>query len=86
MASGLFALLDDIEAIIDDVAVMSKITGKKTAGILGDDLVFNAEKGSGFISYQELPVSWVIAKGSFINKVIILPIAFLLSAFFPTRS
>jgi predicted DNA repair protein MutK len=83
MASGFFALLDDIAAIMDDVAAMSKIAAKKTAGILGDDLAVNAEKASGFISSRELPVLWAIAKGSFINKVIILPIAFLLSAFFP---
>ena len=83
MASGFFALLDDIAAIMDDVAVMSKIASKKTAGILGDDLAVNAEKASGFISSREIPVLWAIAKGSFINKLIILPIAFLLSAFFP---
>ena len=83
MASGFFALLDDIAAIMDDVAVMSKVAAKKTAGILGDDLAVNAEKASGFISSRELPVLWAIAKGSFINKVIILPIAFLLSAFLP---
>ncbi|MBW4361493.1 DUF808 domain-containing protein [Flavobacterium taihuense] len=83
MASGFFALLDDIAAIMDDVAVMSKIATKKTAGILGDDLAVNAEKASGFVSSRELPVLWAIAKGSFINKLIILPIAFLLSAFFP---
>ena len=83
MASGFFALLDDIAAIMDDVAVMSKIAAKKTAGILGDDLAVNAEKASGFISSREIPVLWAIAKGSFINKLIILPIAFLLSAFFP---
>lgn len=83
MASGFFALLDDIAAIMDDVAVMSKVAAKKTAGILGDDLAVNAEKASGFNSSRELPVLWAIAKGSFINKLIILPIAFLLSAFFP---
>ncbi|TRX20542.1 DUF808 domain-containing protein [Flavobacterium franklandianum] len=83
MASGFFALLDDIAAIMDDVAVMSKIAAKKTAGILGDDLAVNAEKASGFISSREIPVLWAIAKGSFINKLIILPIAFLLSSFFP---
>ncbi|KDN56480.1 DUF808 domain-containing protein [Flavobacterium seoulense] len=83
MASGFFALLDDIAAIMDDVAVMSKVAAKKTAGILGDDLAVNAEKASGFVSSRELPVLWAIAKGSFINKLIILPIAFLLSAFFP---
>jgi predicted DNA repair protein MutK len=83
MASGFFALLDDIATIMDDVAAMSKIATKKTAGILGDDLAVNAEKASGFISSRELPVLWAIGKGSFINKLIILPIAFLLSAFFP---
>jgi predicted DNA repair protein MutK len=83
MASGFFALLDDIAALMDDVAVMSKVAAKKTAGILGDDLAVNAEKASGFVSSRELPVLWAISKGSFINKLIILPIAFLLSAFFP---
>ncbi|GGG52863.1 DUF808 domain-containing protein [Bizionia arctica] len=83
MASGFFALLDDIGALMDDVAAMSKITTKKTAGILGDDLAVNAEKASGFVSSRELPVLWAITKGSFLNKLIILPIAFLLSAFLP---
>ena len=83
MASGFFALLDDIATLMDDVAAMSKIATKKTAGILGDDLAVNAEKASGFVSSRELPVLWKIAKGSFVNKLIILPIAFLLSAFFP---
>jgi predicted DNA repair protein MutK len=83
MASGFFALLDDIAAIMDDVAVMSKIAAKKTAGILGDDLAVNAEKASGFASSRELPVLWAISKGSFLNKLIILPIAFLLSAYLP---
>jgi predicted DNA repair protein MutK len=83
MASGFFALLDDIAVIMDDVAVMSKMAAKKTAGILGDDLAVNAEKASGFISSREIPVLWTIAKGSLLNKIIILPIAFLLSAFLP---
>jgi uncharacterized protein len=83
MASGFFVLLDDIAAIMDDVAVMSKVATKKTAGILGDDLAVNAEKASGFNSSREIPVLWAIAKGSFLNKLIILPIAFLLSAFLP---
>ena len=83
MASGFFAILDDIAALMDDVAVMSKVAAKKTAGILGDDLAVNAEKASGFASSREIPVLWAITKGSFINKVIILPVAFLLSAFFP---
>lgn len=83
MASGFFALLDDIAALMDDVIVMSKISTKKTAGILGDDLAVNAEKAIGFVSSRELPVLWAITKGSALNKVIILPVAFLLSAFAP---
>jgi predicted DNA repair protein MutK len=83
MASGIFALLDDIAAIMDDVVVMSKIATKKTAGILGDDLAVNAEKASGFVSSREIPVLWAITKGSFLNKLIILPLAFLLSYFVP---
>ncbi|MGC1630736.1 MAG: DUF808 domain-containing protein [Gelidibacter sp.] len=83
MASGFFALLDDIGALMDDVASMAKISTKKTAGILGDDLAVNAEKASGFVASRELPVLWAITKGSFVNKLIILPAAFLLSAFLP---
>lgn len=83
MASGFFALLDDIATLMDDVAVLSKVAAKKTAGILGDDLAVNAEKASGFISDRELPVLWAISKGSLLNKIIILPITFLLSAFYP---
>jgi len=83
MASGFFALLDDIATLMDDVATMTKVAGKKTAGILGDDLAVNAEKASGFMSSREIPVLWAITKGSLINKLIILPIAFGLSAFLP---
>ncbi|UXP34000.1 DUF808 domain-containing protein [Reichenbachiella agarivorans] len=83
MASGFFALLDDIATLMDDMAVMSKVAAKKTAGILGDDLAVNAEKASGFVSDREIPVLWAITKGSLLNKVIILPFAFLLSAFVP---
>lgn len=83
MASGFFALLDDIATLMDDVVVMSKISTKKTAGILGDDLAVNAEKATGFVASRELPVLWAITKGSALNKIIILPIAFLLSAFAP---
>ncbi|QAA81490.1 DUF808 domain-containing protein [Aequorivita sp. H23M31] len=83
MASGIFAVLDDIAAIMDDVAMMSKVAARKTAGILGDDLAVNAEKASGFASSRELPVLWAISKGSLLNKVVILPIAFLLTAFLP---
>ena len=83
MASGFFALLDDIASLMDDVATMAKVSTKKTAGILGDDLAVNAEKASGFVASKEIAVLWAITKGSFLNKVIILPIAFLLSAFLP---
>ncbi|WP_194850478.1 DUF808 domain-containing protein [Nonlabens antarcticus] len=83
MASGFFALLDDIGVLMDDVATMGKVATKKTAGILGDDLAVNAEKASGFVSSREIPVLWAITKGSFFNKLIILPIAFLLSAYLP---
>ncbi|PZU84560.1 MAG: DUF808 domain-containing protein [Chryseobacterium sp.] len=83
MASGFFAILDDIGALMDDIAVTSKLATKKTAGILGDDLAVNAEKATGFLSSREIPVLWAITKGSFINKLIILPIIFLLNYFFP---
>lgn len=83
MASGFFAILDDIGALMDDVAVASKIATRKTAGILGDDLAVNAEKATGFLSSRELPVLWAITKGSFLNKLIIVPIALLLNVFFP---
>ncbi|MDN3724260.1 DUF808 domain-containing protein [Aequorivita sp. SDUM287046] len=83
MASGIFAILDDVAALLDDVAMMSKVAAKKTAGILGDDLAVNAEKASGFASTREIPVLWAITKGSLLNKLIILPLAFLMSAFLP---
>ena len=83
MASGFFALFDDIAALMDDVAVMSKTAAKKTAGVLGDDLAVNANKAAGFPPSRELPVLWAIMKGSFLNKLILLPLAFLLSAFAP---
>ncbi|MFD2148235.1 DUF808 family protein [Mucilaginibacter antarcticus] len=83
MASGFFAILDDIAALMDDVAITTKVAARKTAGILGDDLAVNAEKATGFLSSRELPVLWAITKGSFINKLIIVPIALLLSAFLP---
>ncbi len=83
MAAGFFAVFDDIAALLDDAAAMSKIATKKTAGVLGDDLAVGAQKASGFASSRELPVLWAITKGSFRNKLIILPIAFLLSAFVP---
>jgi predicted DNA repair protein MutK len=83
LASGFFALLDDIAVLMDDVAVTSKVAAEKTAGILGDDLAVVADQASGFKASRELPVLWAIAKGSFVNKLIILPIAFILTAFMP---
>jgi predicted DNA repair protein MutK len=83
MASGIFAILDDIGALMDDVAVASKVATKKTAGILGDDLAVNAEKATGFLASREIPVLWAITKGSLLNKLIIVPIALLLNYFFP---
>ncbi|BCN92432.1 membrane protein [Thiomicrorhabdus immobilis] len=81
MASGIFAILDDIAMLMDDTAAMGKIAAKKTAGLLGDDLAVNAEKATGFHASRELPVLWEITKGSILNKIIILPLAFLLSYF-----
>jgi predicted DNA repair protein MutK len=83
MSTGFFAVFDDIAALLDDAAAMSKVATKKTVGILGDDLAVNAQKASGFAASRELPVLWAITKGSFLNKLIILPVAFLLSAFAP---
>jgi predicted DNA repair protein MutK len=83
MASGFFAILDDIAALMDDVAINAKLATKKTAGILGDDLAVNAEKSTGFVSSREIPVLWAITKGSFLNKLIIVPVALLLNKFLP---
>ncbi|SFW76923.1 hypothetical protein SAMN02927921_04172 [Sinomicrobium oceani] len=83
MASGIFAVLDDIAALMDDIAVTSKVATRKTAAILGDDLAVNAEKATGFLSSRELPVLWAITKGSFVNKLIIIPVVLALNAFFP---
>jgi predicted DNA repair protein MutK len=83
MASGIFAVLDDIAALMDDVAINAKLATKKAAGILGDDLAVNAEKSTGFVSSREIPVLWAITKGSFINKLIIVPVALLLNVFLP---
>lgn len=83
MASGIFALLDDIALLADDVAVSTKVATQKTAGLLGDDIAVNAEKATGFEQQRELKVIWAITKGALLNKIIILPLAFLLSAFAP---
>lgn len=84
MASGIFAIFDDVAALMDDVAAASKIATRKTAGILGDDLAVNAEKATGFLESRELPVLWAITKGSFLNKLIIVPVALLLTALAPS--
>ncbi len=84
MASGFFAILDDIAALMDDVAINAKLAAKKTAGILGDDLAVNAEKSTGFVSSREIPVLWAITKGSLINKLIIVPVTLLLNVFLPS--
>lgn len=81
--SSLLLLLDDIAAVLDDVALMTKVAAKKTAGVLGDDLALNAEQVSGVRAERELPVVWAVAKGSFINKAILVPAALLISAFVP---
>jgi predicted DNA repair protein MutK len=83
MATGILVILDDIATLLDDAATMSKIAARKTASVLSDDLSVSAEKASKFSASRELPVLWAITKGSFINKLIILPFAFLLSAFAP---
>lgn len=81
--SSLLTLIDDIATLLDDVAVMTKVAAKKTAGVLGDDLALNAQQVSGVRAERELPVVWAVAKGSFVNKVILVPAALLISAFIP---
>ena len=83
MASSLLALLDDIATILDDVSVMTKVAAKKTAGVLGDDLALNAQQVSGVAAERELPVVWAVAKGSLVNKAILVPLALAISAFAP---
>lgn len=83
MASSLLALLDDITTLLDDVSVLTKTAATKTSGIMGDDLALNAQQVAGFAADRELPVVWGVAKGSLINKVILVPAALLLSAFAP---
>ena len=83
MASSLFLLVDDIATILDDVALLSKVAAKKTAGVLGDDLALNAQQVSGVKAERELPVVWAVAKGSFINKAILVPSALVISSFAP---
>ncbi|MFT6222088.1 MAG: putative DNA repair protein MutK [Candidatus Endobugula sp.] len=80
---GLLLLIDDIAALLDDVAVLAKVAAKKTAGVLGDDLALNAQQVSDIKADRELPVIWAVAKGSFINKLILVPAALVISAFIP---
>lgn len=81
--SSLLALLDDIAAVLDDVALMTKVAAKKTSGVLGDDLALNAQQVTGVRADREIPVVWAVAKGSFRNKLILVPLALLISAFAP---
>lgn len=81
--SSLFALIDDIASLLDDVSVMTKVAAKKTAGVLGDDLALNAQQVSGVQASRELPVVWAVTKGSVINKLILVPAALLISYFAP---
>lgn len=83
MASSLFALIDDIATVLDDVALLTKVAAKKTAGVLGDDLALNAQQVSGVHVDRELPVVWAVAKGSMLNKAILVPVALAISAFAP---
>jgi len=82
-ASSLLALLDDIASVLDDVALLSKLAAKKTAGVLGDDLALNAQQVAGVKADRELPVVWAVAKGSFVNKAILVPAALAIAAFAP---
>ncbi|MBL8315875.1 MAG: DUF808 domain-containing protein [Rubrivivax sp.] len=82
-ASSLLALVDDIASVLDDVAILSKVAAKKTAGVLGDDLALNAQQVAGVQADRELPVVWAVAKGSLLNKAILVPAALLISAFMP---
>lgn len=83
MASSLFLLLDDIATLLDDVSAMTKVATRKTAGVLGDDLALNAQQVSGVKPDRELPVVWAVARGSMLNKAILVPAALLISAFAP---
>ncbi len=83
MASSLFALIDDIATLLDDVALLTKIAAQKTAGVLGDDLALNAQQVSGVAADRELPVVWAVGKGSMVNKLILVPAALILSLTLP---
>jgi hypothetical protein len=81
--TSLLALLDDIASMLDDVALMTKVAAKKTAGVLGDDLALNAQQVAGVKAERELPVVWAVAKGSLLNKLILVPAALLISLLAP---
>jgi predicted DNA repair protein MutK len=83
MATSFFALLDDIATILDDIAILTKVAAKKTAGVLGDDLALNANQVTGLDASREIPVVWAVAKGSFLNKLILVPSALVISALAP---
>jgi predicted DNA repair protein MutK len=83
MATSFFALLDDIATLLDDVSILTKVAAKKTAGVLGDDLALNAQQVAGVKADRELPVVWAVAKGSLVNKAILVPAALAISAFLP---
>ena len=83
-AANLLALLDDIATLMDDIATMSKVAAQKTAGVLGDDLAVNADQVQGVKADRELPVVWAVAKGSLLNKAILVPAALAISAFVPS--
>src|SRR5690606_36426221 len=81
--ASLLALLDDITSLLDDVSILTKVAAKKTAGVLGDDLALNAQQVSGVTAARELPVVWAVAKGSLLNKAILVPAALAISAWLP---
>jgi predicted DNA repair protein MutK len=83
MASGFLALLDDIASLLDDVSLLTKVAARKTAGVLGDDLALNAQQVTGMAANRELPVVWAVAKGSLLNKLILVPAALAISAIAP---
>ena len=82
-AASLLALLDDVATVLDDVAVMTQVAAKKTAGVLGDDLALNAQQVAGVRAERELPVVWAVAKGSLVNKAILVPLALMISVWAP---
>src|SRR5438270_7084170 len=83
MATGILALLDDISTILDDVSLLAKVAAQKTTGVIGDDLALNAQQVTGVRAERELPVVWAVAKGSLVNKAILVPAALAISAIAP---